>query len=63
MQNEPKSAEVTVIQWLADYFLSCRFDVKAETAYLRPTPNFDGLRICRNRNDRCRGNWAICPEA
>jgi hypothetical protein len=35
MQNKPKSAEVAVIDWLASYFLGCRFDIEAETDYLR----------------------------
>ena len=30
-QNEPKSAEVMVIDWFASYFLSCRLDIKGQT--------------------------------
>jgi hypothetical protein len=34
MQNEPKSAELAEIHWLAEHFLSCGFNFEAETAYL-----------------------------
>lgn len=43
MQNKPKSAEMSVIHWLADYFLSGSFDIDVETNYLRGKAELQSL--------------------